>query len=375
MKKHSINLSSITPKGNVSLEIKDDMLYAETMQRIYTEFDKENIKINHYLTIADRYKLPFRIELTAKIDAPGLYLLLGNGHLNFGTLWSDNRRIDDIVEPNGKPRFFHNHMPMNEFVNITVTYDYEEMKVLINDEERFYSKKEKYMKSKMLKEFEDFGFSFGIACAKGVKLVIKALNITEYDESAKIEHSVGELPKPFLSNEAIATDEKPTFEKCINLLPEKIQEQIVNTDQFLRALKPMKFKRQIEKHGNKITYLASDYGFSYAIHPSNDVMYHSLGWYIITSCKPELWHRKADLMEVVLTRLEETSPELAKKMFFNLNECVGCYPVCKVKTQYEFHGKRKVVCHGLMRLKMCTADFEDARTFIGTINTIIKEQA
>jgi hypothetical protein len=35
--------------------------------------------------------------------------------MDFGTLWSDNRRIDDIIEPNHKPRFFYNHIPMNEF--------------------------------------------------------------------------------------------------------------------------------------------------------------------------------------------------------------------------------------------------------------------
>jgi hypothetical protein len=243
------------------------------------------------------------------------------------------------------------------------------MQVLINGEERFYSEKEKYMKSKQLKEFNDKGFAFKLASTKCTKLVIKSLNITEYDDTSEIIHSDTNMPKPLIINEAVGIDQKPTFENCISLLPKELQDEIKKTDNFLRSLKPMKFKRQIEKHGNKITYLASDYGFSYGLYPSNDVMYHSLGWYIITSSKPELWHRKADLMEITLNKLSETSPEFAEKMFFNLKECVACYPHCRAKTLYEFKNKKKVACHGLMEFKMCASDFEDVRTFINTINT------
>lgn len=117
----------------------------------------------------------------------------------------------------------------------------------------------------------------------------------------------------------------------------------------------------------KITYLASEYGFSYAIYPSNDVMRHSLSWYIITSSKPENWHRKADRMEETLKKLAITSPETAERMFLNLKECVGCCK-CAVKTLYEFDGKKKLTCHGIAELKMCISDFEDVRTFVNTVN-------
>jgi hypothetical protein len=367
MKKHEIDLGSLLSKGYVITETKDDMLHVSIPKRLTTNFDKENMSVNNYVYLPDTYKLPLRIDLTAQIDSPGLYLFFGQGHVNFGTPWSDNRRIDDIIEPSRKIIFYHNHIPMKEFVDISVIYDYKAMQILVNGEERYYSEKERYMKSKLFKEFNSTGFSLKIASHKRTNLIVKSLSITEYDETADIKRTGTALPEPFKSNIAVPADDKPQFDMCISLLPKEIQREIIKTDEFLRSLRPIKFKRQIEKHGNKITYLASDYGFSYGIYPSNDVMYHSLGWYIITGSKPEFWHRKADLMEETLKKLAETSPELAGRMFVNLNECISCAPHCKVKTLYEFDGKKKLACHGLMEFKMCVSDFEDVRTFIKTL--------
>jgi hypothetical protein len=135
----------------------------------------------------------------------------------------------------------------------------------------------------------------------------------------------------------------------------------------------MKFKRQIEKNGNKITYVASDYGVSYAIYLSNDIFDHSLQWYIITSGKPDTWHRKADRMEETLNRLANTSPDFAERMFHNLDDCVGCGKNCLAKTQYRLHEKRKMVCHGKLKFTMSVSGFEDVRVFISTINQLIEE--
>lgn len=57
--------------------------------------------------------------------------------------------------------------------------------------------------------------------------------------------------------------EKPKFDTSISFLPIDIQKKIMETDEFLLSLNPLKFRRQIEKNGNKITYLASKYNFSY----------------------------------------------------------------------------------------------------------------
>lgn len=374
MIKHNVDLARFLTKGQVECEYKDNMLYMTTNRAIPTKrFDAEHLSINSYIYLPDKFRFPLQIDITAKIDAPGLYLLIGKGHINFGTLWSDNRRIDDIVAPARKTIFFHNHMAMNEFTNISLTYGLQEMQIMINGEERYYSKKEKYMKSQSFIEMNKEGFEFKIACDKLVNLCIKSVSITEYADNCGTFHPEMELPAAITKNIAITPGEKPTFEKCISLLPAYIQSEIVKIDEYIKTLRPLKFKRQIEKNGNKITYVSSEYGFSYAIYLSNDIFDHSLQWYIITNGKPETWHRKGDMMEETLNRLDHKTPEFAERMFYNLDECVGCYKNCLAKTQYQLQDKKKNVCHGKLKFRMSASGFEDVRTFIEEINNIAQE--
>lgn len=374
--KHNIELARFLPKGQVMCECRDNMLYMTTDHAIPTQhFDAEHLSINSYIYLPDKYKLPLRIDITAKIDAPGLYILLGKGHVNFGTLWSDNRRMDDIAAPTGKTMNYHNHMDMNEFTDISLSYDLKEMQIMINGEERYSSKKERYMKSPAFSEMNKDGFELKIACDKLVNLCIKSVSITEYDDTCGISHSAEELPEAVMKNEAIASGEKPTFEKCISLLPSDIRSEIVKTEEYLKSLKSLKFKRQIEKNGNKVTYVASDYGFSYAIYLSNDIFDHSLQWYLITNGKPETWHRKADMMEKTLNSLATTWPDFAARMFYSLEDCVGCYKNCLARTRYRFYDKHKAVCHGKLKFRMGISGFEDVRVFIEEINRLTQETA
>ena len=369
MIKHNIDLARFLLKGQVECKYKDNMLFMTTNRAIPTQrFDAEHLSINSYIYLPDKYKLPLRIDITAKIDAPGLYVLIGKGHINFGTLWSDNRRIDDIADPARKTIHFHNYMAMNEFTNISLSFDFKEMQIMVNDEERYYSKKERYMKAPVFSEMNKEGFELKIACDKLVNLCIQSVSITEYDDTCGIFHSGVELPAAITKNNSIAPGEKPTFEKCISLLPANIQSEITKIDEYMRTLRPLKFKRQTEKNGNKIMYVSSDYGFFYAIYLSNDIFDHSLQWYIITNGKPETWHRKADMMEETLNRLAHKTPDFAKRMFYKLDECVGCYKNCLAKTQYQLHDKQKSVCHGKLKFKMSASGFEDVRTFIEEIN-------
>lgn len=369
MIKHNIDLARFLPQGQVTCEHRDNTLFMTTNRAIPTQrFDAEHLSINSYIYLPNKHKLPFRIDITAKIDVPGLYILLGKGHINFGTLWSDNRRMDDIVSPTKKTTHYHNHMNMNEFTDISLSYDFKEMQIVIDGEERYYSKKERYMKAPAFSEMNMDGFELKIACDKLANLCIKSVSITEYDDTCGIFHSGIELPTAITKNKAIAPGEKPTFEKCISLLPIYIQSKIVEIDEYLRSLSPLKFKRLIEKNGNKITYVASDYGFSYAIYLSNDIFDHSLQWYFITNGKPETWHRKSDMMDEILNRISHVAPDFAERMFYNLDDCVGCYKNCLAKTQYHLHDKCKVVCHGKLKFKMSTSGFEDVHTFIEEIS-------
>ena len=217
------------------------------------------------------------------------------------------------------------------------------------------------------------GLTLKIACDKMVNLSISLLRITEYDESLEIVHASEELPAALTKNEAVPYGEKPVLETCISRLPKQIQNEIMNMDGYLTGQKAVKFKRQIEKNGNKITYVAPDHGFSYAIYLSNDYFDHSLQWYLITSGKPDTWHRKADRMEETLNWLEQDDPHFAKRMYGNLEDCVGCYQNCLARTPYHFGGQEKTTCHGKLKFKADISGFEDVQCFLDAISTIVKE--
>ena len=371
MLKNDIDLNTFIPKGNVLTEYRNDMLLMTTTRAIPSSFHKEHLKINSYVSAPGKYKLPLRIDMTVRIDSPGLYLLIGKGRINFGTGWWDNRRIADICEPDTKTMCkFNQNIPLNEFVDISVVYDRMFLQIVINGEERYYSLKEKYMRSKAFNEQNSDGFEVKLAAAKRTEVYIKAFAITEY------ENECAEYITPTsicTASDNAATPKITSFDECISLLDDNIKNEIIITNDYLLSLKPLKFKRKVAD--GKITYLSSDNGFSYIMYFSNDMMYHSLQWYIITSGKPEFWHRKADRMVETLQNSEASSPEFAKRMFDNLLECVGCYPGgCLVNTKYEFDGRKKGVCHGKMEFKMKTGDFYDVRSFIKILNEILIER-
>ena len=182
--------------------------------------------------------------MIVKIDAPGLYILFGKGHVNFGTLWSDNRRMDDIAVPARKTMQYYNHIDMNEFTNISLLYDLNEMQIMIDGEERYYSKKERYMNSLVFSEMNEDGFELKIACDKLVNVCIKSLSITEYDDFMR-HYSFwgGTAGSNYEKMRLLQTEKKPVFEKCISLLPEHIQSEIFKTDEYLKSLKSLKFKK------------------------------------------------------------------------------------------------------------------------------------
>jgi hypothetical protein len=373
MKTHEIDLSKFLCKGHVSCECRDGVLHMTTLRSIPTQrFDAEHLSIGSYIYLPEKYRLPLRIDITAKIDAPGLYVMLGKGHVNFGTMWQDNRRIDDIYMPTRKITNFHNHVELNTYTSISLLYGLKEMQILVNGEERFYSSRERYSKPAALQEMKEEGLALKIACDKLVNLCISSLCITEYDESLEVLRTSEELPAALTKNEAVPYGEKPVLETCISRLPKQIQNEIMNLDGYLTGQKAIKFKRQIEKNGNKITYVASDHGFSYAIYLSNDYFDHSLQWYLITSGKPETWHRKADQMEETLSKLEQDDPHFAKHMYGNLEDCVGCYQTCLARTRYRFHEQEKTTCHGKLKFKADTSGFEDVRCFFAAISQVVK---
>ena len=90
------------------------------------------------------------------MDNPSLYLVLGKGHVIFGTSFLDNHRIGDLIEPGLKKALvFLNNLEMNVFHEISVFYGYKFFQICIDSEERYFSKK--YIKSHILKNANNDG--------------------------------------------------------------------------------------------------------------------------------------------------------------------------------------------------------------------------
>jgi hypothetical protein len=378
MKKYCIDLSSLTPRGKAEMKIADKALDVWTTHSVTpTAFNLYGDSYKrHYVSLPGKYHLPFRLDMTVRLDFPALFLFIGDGHIMFASSGQDNRKIEDIAKPSGKPNQDHysydNSLPFNEFVDISVTYGFDEMQILIGGEERFYSRRQAYMKAKGLNERNAEGFSVRLAVSKLSTLNIKTITVTEFDDRAAMVRGAFEEVK---SQPAAGECPKPTFESVISGLPQNFRDEIMETDGFLMSLRPMKFKRTVDKGGGKITYVASDFGISYAVNVSGTQSSHNLGWYIVYNGKPETWHRKADYMEETLAEIAKIDPRLSERVFYALNDCVGCYgPGCLARTLYAFNGQKQLSCHGRVVLRMCHDDFQDAREFFRHLNALMERK-
>lgn len=376
-KRSALDLSSLTAHGRAHARFTDNALDIWTERSaasVAFRFNADKI-MQHCVSLPNKYRLPFRIDMTLKHNYPPFWLLLGSGYISFGSL-RDSHKIEDIAFPSGKPNqdfhAFDNSIPLDEWVDISITFNLDEMQILIGGEERFYSRKLAYMnkrKCPKLAAINGDGFSIGFMLAKLSALSMKSIAVTEFEECVPIVRGT------FEEGQCITKPEsgKPTFESVIVNLPPEYQDEISKTDIFLRSLKPLKFKRSIDKNGGKITWVASDYGVSWQIEPDGNYTRHSFWWYIVTGGKPETWHRKADYMEEVLNEITKSDLRLAGRIFFALNDCVDCGygSSCLGKTLYEYDSLKRLTCHGKVVLRMCHEDFSDVREFFRHLNDLV----
>lgn len=366
-----MDLHQLTAHGHMRTHWEGDILCARADRTICERWDRPVAQIPTYLALPGAYRIPFRMALEMRLDVPALFLLIGGGHINIGHLWSDCRRIDDPLAPRYKTRFYHSDIPLGEWVRVEVIYGSREMQIRIDGEERYYGKKEPYMKA--LAGQSDDGLPVKIALHKGASLCLRSLAIEPYDD-APIARDDEPLPTPVTWNIAIPWGEKPTFEACIQNLPEAVKNEVLETDRFLRAMRPMRFRRTLEKHGNKVTYIASDEGISYAMYLSNDRMEHGLQWYIVMNGTPDTWAQKADNMLTVLDALAQEEEAFAQRMFDSLSDCSGCSPRCLAPRKYTYSGQTRVACHASLRLTMRLEDFAAARRFLAMANRVHEQQ-
>lgn len=371
MRAHDIDLTELTPSGKAQVETVDGMLNVWTTHSVtdYLFNLRGDCNKRHNIPLPGEYRLPFRIDMTVKLDYPAFILFVGGGHITFASPGDDNRRIEDIAKPSGKPNqdkdSYDNSLPFGEFVDMSVTYNHDEMQILIGGEERFYSRKMPYMKTK------ENCYPVSIVVAKLSTLTIKSITVTEFDDNAPARRGA------FMETRLRTSPEgKPTFESVIAELPEAYQNEINEMDNFLKSLRPLKFKRTIDKNGGKITYTASDFGVSYAVKVFHDKLSQNFGWYIVTNGKPETWHQKADHMQETLEHISKYDPSLAARIFYAVNDCIACYgPHCLAKKAYKFDGQTRLSCHGgRVVLRMCHEDFRDVREFFRYANELMEQK-
>lgn len=378
MKTYDIDLISLTAHGKAKTQSSDGALDIWTMHSIASigTVDFCDRLKKHYVSLPEKYRLPLRVEMTVKLDFPAFYLFVGDGHIAFASQGQDNRKLEDILKHSGKPNqdggLYRNSLPFGSYVDLSVTYNLDEMQITISGEERFYSRKQAYMKAKDIEERNAEGLEIGLAVSKLSTLSIQKMTITELDRQTPVIRGAFEAAKPHAPQ---AGQPKPTFERVISDLPQPYQDRLIEMDKHLMSLRPLKFKRMLDKGGGKITYVASEFGISYTFNVFGPQLMHYLNWYIVYNGKPDTWHRKADDMEELLAEIAQTDPALSDRIFYALNDCVGCYgPRCLAKTLYAYNGQKRLTCHGRVLLRMCDSDLCDAKVFLGHLNVLIQRR-
>lgn len=375
-----IDLSSLTAHGKAHTKLADNALDIWTERSntsVAYRFDADKIR-QHCVSFPNKYRLPLRLDMTIKHNYPPFWLLIEGGYISFGSL-RDSHKIEDIAFPSGKSNqdfhAFDNSIPLSKWIDISITFNLDEMQILIGGEERFYSRKLAYMSKRKhaeLATINDDGLSMDFMLSKLSVLSVKSIVVTEFEEFAPIMRGA------FEDGQRITKPEsgKPTFESVIANLPIEYQDEIAETDIFLKNLMPLKFNRSIDKNGGKTTWVASDYGVSWQIEPDGNYTRHSFWWYIVTGGKPEAWHRKADYMEETLSEIAKSDPQLAGRIFYAINDCVDCGygSGCLGKTLYKCDGEKRLSCHGKVVLRMCHEDFNDVREFFRHLNDLVAKK-
>ena len=308
--------------------------------------------------------------MTINMDSPALYVLLGKGHLNFGS-FMDNRCIGDIVEPDTKTHSFYNQINIGKDVRLSILYGINFIQIIVDDEIRYFSKKEKYMKSPLFAPLNVEGFVLKIACAKHTQLCLKKLHITEFDTP-----ELTPLPQNnVLTGQILSIDKKvkSDFEECLLMLSPTLADEIRLTDNYLRKTKDLLIKRKVEGTSKacKINYVSA-HGFSYAIHISENTMNHFFWWYMVSNHKfqEKYMGRKNDLTAETFARMYSIAPDISERLFSYYDDCVNCGTNCSVKTIYELNGKKKTVCHGKMLMNMNVTTLSDVRFMIDAIRCV-----
>jgi hypothetical protein len=166
-----------------------------------------------------------------------------------------------------------------------------------------------------------------------------------------------------------------SFEKVLAKIPKTLQKEVLEMDAYLKTLRPLKFKRSVDKNGVKINYVAADFGISYGVNVSATDAFHQFGWYFINDRQTKTWYRKDDYMEKTLVEIAKTNPQQAERLFHALAACSSCHKDSSCsKISYSYAGQKRVTHYGRVYLSRHHDDFNDAREFFRHLNTLMERK-
>ena len=160
-----------------------------------------------------------------------------------------------------------------------------------------------------------------------------------------------------------------SFATFVASLSVELQNEVVGMDTFLKSLRPLKFKRTVDKR--KINYVSSDYGISYAILPLGTEPTQHFGWYYLHNKETNKWYRKTDYFEETLTQIAKADPQSSKYIFDALNECTLCKGRACSAISYTYDGKQRLACYGRIIMPLHGNDFNYARDFFRQLNLLV----
>jgi len=365
MKTHNIPLDSIVPKKPLKVKFEKGELHIPV--------DESKLgKSRHHVNVPDKYKLPFRIDMTVKAKfvrtnqiASQLSLYIGDGRLYFN---GGHTSCTEILAPSKSSVFGdnelasmvkYNSIPSKDYVHISAIFGSKMMWVTVDDVCCYASDKMPYLdllQNDAVPDKYKNGVDISICGGTDTKLTIKSFEVIEFEDD-----------EPKIPDELTSLPELSEFDLFVQGLPSGVHDEMYRMDSYmLNDMKSsLKFKRSIDKHGH-LEYKSSC-GFIFQIREFGVGNYITTTW--VNSTK------KMDLFGSIYAKLAEKSPEYAEAVFSRTQICDPQHDGardCDRRVTIEFNGKSRRVCAGKSHFDMSPSGFEDVRNMVAALNEVVK---